>query len=157
MVVGLAGIVSHCNTLQEHCSWWDFMWILEAILKYEPLHHQLGSTWWELDWNITVGLRCLLRAKIGIVNINITTGQLCSLREIYLLFKYKIYIHFQAKVEVKFNLELADVGGSINIYFEIHCSPSRMVIQLFWCSINESLNLTGLFQVKVNMWCISKF
>ena len=69
--------------------------------------------------------------NIGIVNINITTGQLCSLCEIYLLFKYKIYIHFQAKVEVKFNLELADVGGSINIYFEIHCSPSRMVIQLF--------------------------
>ena len=31
------------------------------------------------------------------------------------------------KVEAKFNLKLAGVGGCINIYFEIHYSPFRKV------------------------------
>ena len=67
--------------------------------------------------------------KINHVNIDIITGQLCSLCEIDLLFKYKIYIHFQVKLEVKFNLELADVGGSSNIYFEIHCYTDILMFQ----------------------------
>ena len=50
MVVGLAGIMSHCKALQE--PWWGFLCGLWRPIL--PLHHQPGSTWWELDRNITV-------------------------------------------------------------------------------------------------------